>query len=370
MTRGPEGVRLFDQSIGVLFRSALRVSLRDPASAGFMYRTMRQQQRAARLRRDWEERGVHVPPLAIASVTNRCNLHCKGCYSWAQHRSAETLLGADRLRAVFAEADELGLSIILLAGGEPLTRPEILDITEGFPSIVFPMFTNGLLIDERAIEKLSRQKHVIPAISLEGHAERTDDRRGPGVYAHLEETMAKMKRAGIFFGTSLTVTRENFAAVTDPGFIDELIDRGCRIFFFVDYIPVEPGSEDLGVTETQAEAQMGLMARFRSEYPALFVSFPGGEHLYGGCLAAGRGFIHISPAGRVEPCPFSPFSDASLEDVSLKEALQSEFLRTIRESETHLGGSNGGCALWEHRDWVASLLPVHEDAAPIGVSVG
>jgi MoaA/NifB/PqqE/SkfB family radical SAM enzyme len=361
----PDGIQLFNQRIGLLFRSAVRISLRDPASASFMVRTVRQQRRAAKTRQAWLERGIRVPPLAIASITNRCNLQCKGCYSWAQHRSAETVMSADRLRSVFAEADELGMSIILLAGGEPLVRPDILDITADFPNIVFPMFTNGLLIDDRAIAKLARQRHVVPAISLEGREARTDDRRGPGVYAHLQRTMTKMKRAGVFFGTSLTVTRENFAAVTDPDFIAEMVDRGCRIFFFVDYIPVQQGTDQLALTEEQAATQLKLMIRFRTQFPALFVAFPGGEHMFGGCLAAGRGFIHISADGGVEPCPFSPFSDSNLNEVSLREALQSRLLKSIRESDVHLNGTDGGCALWENREWVASLLEAEKDAVPV-----
>ena len=94
--------------------------------------------------------------------------------------------------------------------------------------------------------------------------------------------------------------------------------------------------------------------------PGLFVAFPGDEEMYGGCLAAGRGFVHISPEGRLEPCPFSPFSDISLKDVSLREALRSPLLRTIRESDAHLRETRGGCALWEQRDWVGSLLQTSE----------
>ncbi len=73
-------------------------------------------------------------------------------------------------------------------------------------------------------------------------------------------------------------------------------------------------------------------------------------------MAGGRGFVHVSPEGRLEPCPFSPFSDVSLKEMSLKEALQSKLLRTIRENSDQLDESKGGCALWEKRDWVASLL--------------
>jgi len=64
----------------------------------------------------------------------------------------------------------------------------------------------------------------------------------------------------------------------------------------------------------QAQRPQGRarLAALRAEMPGLFVAFPGDEDLYGGCLAAGRGFVHISPEGRLEPCPFSPFSDVSL----------------------------------------------------------
>lgn len=77
--------------------------------------------------------------------------------------------------------------------------------------------------------------------------------------------------------------------------------------------------------------------------------------MLGGCLGAGRGLIHVSPGGLVEPCPAVPFSVSSLKEVSLKEALQSEFLKEIRENHAHLNGNNGSCPLWEHREWVASL---------------
>jgi len=131
---------------------------------------------------------------------------------------------------------------------------------------------------------------------------------------------------------------------------------GSRVFLFLDYVPVQEGTEELILTDEQREEESKLIASFRAELPALFIAFPGDEAKFGGCLAADRGFVHISPEGHVEPCPVSPFSDSSLEDLSLREALQSEFLRTIRESDGSLSEAEGGCALWEKREWVDSLL--------------
>jgi hypothetical protein len=39
----------------------------------------------------------------------------------------------------------------------------------------------------------------------------------------------------------------------------------------------------------------------------------------------------------------------------LIDALRSPLLRTIRENDVRLDESNGICALWQNRDWVASL---------------
>ncbi|MBU1064529.1 radical SAM protein, partial [bacterium] len=58
----------------------------------------------------------------------------------------------------------------------------------------------------------------------------------------------------------------------------------------------------------------------------------------------------------LEPCPFAPYSDVSLRDLSLKDALKSRFLKTIRENRDKLDESNGGCALWVQREWVKSLI--------------
>ena len=349
-------IHLLNRSISRFFKDALRVSLRDPAMALFLWRTIRQQRRAARVRLEWEERGLHVPPFMIVSVTSQCNLQCHGCYARAHHRSRQNEMSIDRLRSVIAEAAEIGISIALIAGGEPLTRPEILDITEDFPTMVFPLFTNGLLLDRETIERLKGQRNVVPVLSLEGRETDTDQRRGQGVYQYLATTMQMLSKEGVFFGTSLTVTRRNFDTVTDERFIANLIAAGCRLFFFVEYVPAQPGTEDLILTDEQRAREILLLESFRTQFPALFVGFPGDEEEFGGCLAAGRGFIHISPEGQVEPCPFSPFSDSSLRDLSLKDALQSRLLRAIRESGEHLSETRGGCALWAKRDWVRSLV--------------
>jgi MoaA/NifB/PqqE/SkfB family radical SAM enzyme len=252
---------------------------------------------------------------------------------------------------------------MLIAGGEPLTRPEILDITADFTQIAFPLFTNGLLLDGKTIARLKKQRHVVPVLSLEGHQLETDSRRGHGVYGHVLATMERLADEGIFFGTSLTLTRQNYPLVANAHFVNEMIQRGCRLFFLVEYVPIQAGTEDLVLSDEQREALPGLMSAWRESLPGLFVALPGDEEAFGGCLAAGRGFVHISPEGHLEPCPFAPYSDVNLKEMSLREALQSGLLERIRNSPQHLTETQGGCALWTNRDWVMSLLPAGGRAA-------
>ena len=117
MPQDHDYVGLFDAAIRRLFRNALHLCFRDPFLAVFFFRTLRRQKRAARLRSALADQGLHVPAFMIASVTNRCNLRCQGCYAQAHHRPSSGEMSGEKLRAVLDEARQLGISLVLLAGG-------------------------------------------------------------------------------------------------------------------------------------------------------------------------------------------------------------------------------------------------------------
>ncbi|MFO7649856.1 MAG: radical SAM protein [bacterium] len=356
MTSPPDYSRLFDSQIEAFFRDTVKTCLKRPALAGFFIRTVAHQQAAARRRSEWAARGLHVPPLLIASITDQCNLRCRNCYAQAHCRPGRTEMPVARWAEVFAEARDLGISIIMVAGGEPLTRPEMLNVTANLPGVIFPLFTNGLLLDDAIIGRLTEQRDVIPVLSIEGFEAATDSRRGAGVYDAVQGAVDRLERAGVFFGVSLTMTRHNFATVTGDEFIAGLVKSGCRLVFLVEYTPVTPESESLVLEPAQKAAVEPTRASLAARYPLVCAAFPGDEEQYGGCLAAGRGFVHVGPDGSLEPCPFAPFSDTSVRDRPLKEALASEFLARVREGHDKLSESEGGCALWRNRDWVTGLL--------------
>jgi len=346
--------KVLNGSLDVFFKDALRVALAHPRQAAFFMQTLRWQRKAAKKRLDWGKKGVHVPPILIISVTSKCNLHCQGCYHQALRSAEESEMSDERLSGLVAEAKELGVSFIVIAGGEPLTRPIILDLAEKYPAIMFLVFTNGLLIDEGVIKKMSKSRNIVPLVSLEGYENDTDKRRGAGVYEKVLKGIVKLKEENIFWGSSLTMTRANFADVTDENFIKRLVETGCKLFMLVEYTPVKKGTEDWVLTSEQRTELLKKRDFFRKSYPAMFVALPWDEEEIGGCLSSGRGFVHISAEGNVEPCPFVPYSDTNLKDISLKDALQSKMLKTIRENHEQLEETHG-CALWEKREWVKSL---------------
>lgn len=353
-------VGLFDSQIKALFKDALKINLRDPGKTLFFWRTLNNQRRAVRTREEWAQKGIHVPPLMIISVTNQCNLNCAGCYAKVLRKSPDAEMSTELLVGIVREASELGVSIIMLAGGEPLLRGDLLDIARDNPQVIFPVFTNGLLLDDEMLERIRTLRNVIPVISLEGHEEATDERRGQGIFDYVEGLIERINAKEIFTGISFTVTRFNLPIVTDKSFLSTLISRGSKLFFFVEYVPVKEGTGGWILTQEQREQLLNSLDNLRSSLPGLFICFPGDEEQFGGCLSSGRGFVHVSAEGRLEPCPFAPFSDTSLADIPLREALKSEFLAKIRANHDELKETSGGCALWAKREWVASLIPTRE----------
>ena len=289
------------------------------------------------MRKQHEAEGLLVPPVMIISITSRCNLACAGCYMHGRGEKPAAEMSPEVLASVVGQAAELGVSIIVIAGGEPLVRQEeIFALAKAHPRILFPVFTNGLLIDEAMAAEIAACRNIVPVISFEGFREDTDTRRGSGVYDRLLAACARLKDRNVFFGCSVTTTRENFDRVTGEAFVRQMTGAGARVFTFVEYVPMAPGTENLVLTHEQKKTLQAVLADFNRKFPALFIGFPGDEDTYGGCLAAGRGFVHVSPSGDLEPCPAAPFSDANLATVPLKEALRSRLLGRLREKPEFL----------------------------------
>ena len=340
---------------------ALKATLKDPRESAFMLKFAAASKAASRKRRQAEDAGEHVPPFLIASITSQCNLHCAGCYSRCNNATADTapvaqLTDEEWLR-IFDEADDMGISFILLAGGEPMLRRDIIEAAGKKPNILFPIFTNGTFIDKRYFELFDRCRNLIPILSIEGGKEITDARRGEGVYDLLIAGMDEFSRRSLIFGASVTVTKENLREVSSDAFLKKLSDRGCRAVIFVEFVPVTEESRELAPGDEERETLRREIARLREEHPEMvYIAFPGDEKSSGGCVAAGRGFFHINSHGGAEPCPFSPYSDVNIKNTSLREAMRSPLFTALRNGDILMDDHEGGCVLYEKRAQVEALL--------------
>jgi len=348
--------KMMNKSIGFLTEDFIKIALSDFSSAKSIINIALKQKSTAKIRDKYEESGFHVPPFMIASITSSCNLKCKGCYDREKVHNCSCELNEKQWSEVFLQAKELGISFILLAGGEPLTKDKIIKECIKYPEIIFPMFTNGMLINEEWINFFASSRNIIPVLSIEGDREHTDKRRGEGVFEKVSLSIDLLKKRNIFYGTSITLTSDNFESVLREDFIKSYIDKGCRLFFFIEYIPFDPSTENLVISESQRAELDSRLEKLRQKYKGIFLAFPGDEKAFGGCLAAGRGFVHINAMGGIEPCPFAPYSDVNLKNMTLKEALSSPLLKEIRDLHGVLKEHKGGCALFENRERVEKLI--------------
>ena len=352
-------------SIRNIMAKAYKNVLTNPREAKFAYRMQRLFEKTEKRRRKvFDEEGLEVPPFLISSISTTCNLHCKGCYAFSNGIAGDAeadsrhSLTPQQWRDIFSDAASLGVNFSLLAGGEPMMRKDILEAVSEVDDMIFPIFTNGTLIGPAYIEFLRKRLNLVPIISIEGTAIGTDERRGQGVFRRALQAMELLKEENLFFGTSITVTTENLTLVTSREFIDQLRSYGCKIVFYIEYVPTEPGTEHLAFTDEHVAQMETVLEERRTDYAdIIFLSFPGDEKELGGCLASGRGFFHIGPDGSAEPCPFSPYSDSNVAELGLRKALQSPLFRKIRSARALGWEHTGGCTLFEHREEIEKMIP-------------
>ncbi len=340
---------------------AIRATLRNPRESAYMAKFALATKSASRKRAERKAEGENIPPFLIASITSSCNLHCSGCYSRCNNATEDTepvqQLTDDEWLKIFDEADELGVSFILLAGGEPLLRKGVIEAAGKKQNILFPIFTNGTYMAEKYFDMFDKNRNLVPVMSIEGGKEATDLRRGEGVYDKLISNMDELDRRGIIYGASVTVTTKNLKDVSSEDFISMLSAKGCKAVIFVEFVPVTEEAQNLAPGEEEREYLKKEIARLRNEHPEMvFVSFPGDEKSSGGCIAAGRGFFHINSHGGAEPCPFSPYSDINVKETSLREAINSKLFRALQQEGVLLDDHEGGCVLYSKRQEVEALL--------------
>lgn len=342
-----------------IIKSMVKAAVFHPRESRFMAQFALAAKKAAALRQQAAEQGHHVPPFLIASITQRCNLHCVGCFARAleTHGTDTDQLSATEWERIFREARDMGVSFLFLVGGEPLVRKDVIEKAAQFPEILFPVITNGTMLTGKYLALFDQHRNLLPVLSIEGDRHQTDARRGSGIYETLQTTMEQLQKRHIAFGASVTVTAENLSTVTDTPFLQQLQNAGCKAVLYVEFVPTSSSLQSLTLDDTgRAQLADRLAEIRRQDQSMLLLSFPGDEKSSGGCLAAGRGFFHINAHGGAEPCPFSPYADSNVRNRSLREAMDSPLFRNLQEQGFLTEDHDGGCVLYQKQQQVAALL--------------
>ncbi|MBN2223728.1 MAG: radical SAM protein [Deltaproteobacteria bacterium] len=291
--------------------------------------------------------GFYPPGLMVISPTMRCNLNCYGCYAGSYDKGND--LPIEVIDRVLNEGKELGMFFAVISGGEPFIRDDVVKLFERHKDVAFQVYTHGGLLDEKMIGRIIKAGNILPAISLEGFEEDTDRRRGKGHYKKIMNAMRLLKENGVLFGFSSTQTRENADIIASDAFVDHMVDMGCTIGWYFTYVPIgrEPNL-NLMPTPEQRDSLRRWVRHVRNTKPILVADFWNDGPVVGGCIAAGRKYLHINANGDIEPCVFCHFAEHNIKDTPLKVALNSKVFRFIRQTQEKNPNPLRPCMIIDH----------------------
>jgi len=295
-------------------------------------------QRQEQLRK---ELNIWLPWFFVISPTARCNLTCVGCY--AGNYSKQEDLSFELVDRIFNEAKDLGIYFVTVSGGEPFMWPHLLDIMEKHHDMFFQIYTNGTLITKDVANRLGKLGNAAPAISIEGFEKETDARRGEGTFKRIMEAMDNLRNAGVPFGFSATPTILNIETLMSDEFIDLMIEKGCSIGWFFQYVPIGRKPDvSLMATPEQRFRLRRRSIEIRNTKPIFIGDFWNDGPYVGGCICGARqaGYFHINCHGDVEPCVFLQFSVDNIKDKKLIDVIQSPFFKAFQNAQPYRENDN------------------------------
>lgn len=173
-------------------------------------------------------------PVVVYNCTRRCNLRCAHCYSSSCDQPAPDELTTDQARIMIDDLAKFGSPVLLFSGGEPLMRPDVLELiaharSAGMRAV---LSTNGTLITPKIAGQLSEAGLNYVGVSLDGLAEVNDRFRGvSGAFEAALAGIRHCRQAGVKVGLRLTMNRRNVSEI--DGIFDLLADENIpRICFY------------------------------------------------------------------------------------------------------------------------------------------
>lgn len=307
--------------------------------------------------------------ILIWNLTNACNLHCKHCYSSANKDKEE--LSYEEAISLVHRLPEAGVKFVILSGGEPLLREDLLHIARLLKErgIRTYLSTNGLLVKEHLKEIKERFDYV--GISIDGKQEIHDLFRGKrGAFETSLEAIRMCLKEGIKVGLRFTltpITAESLPFVFELAekegipkvYISHLVyaGRGRKLFHlekkdyrrWVEFIVhkafeyVERGLPiDIVTGNNEADAVL-LCREFAKRYPELTDKLYERLLKWGG-NQAGVKLMNIDHKGNVKPDPFFFHSVGNVKEEDIVKIWQGNgLLGFLREKPRKIKGKCSNC---------------------------
>lgn len=300
---------------------------------------------------------IGFPSHPVWEVTNACNLRCKQCHASSGKplpNELDTQEGKKLLDEI-AAIDEF--RSLVIAGGEPLVRPDILELISYARSLGLEITfaTNGTLLTPDIAKELKRMGVVNIAIGLNANDRLVHEQttRVPGSFEKTKRAIATVAETGMGLHINITAMKENQEAI--PGLLDFASEVGAQVVLLYQLIPAGRGEEEMElstkeylalvqmVADKQRKSKAIIMPTCSPQYWAYLLSRHGhkpshlsmklAETVFKGCIA-GNGMCYIKADGEVWPCPFIPLSGGNVRHISLREIYyESKLFRSLRHRE-------------------------------------
>jgi len=300
-----------------------------------------------------DEENRRTPISGSLELTLRCNLNCAHCYCRLPINDEQALrkeLSYDEICVLLDEAAEEGCMWLLITGGEPLIRPDFLDIytyakKKGF---LITLFTNGTLITDKLADHLREYTPYRVEMTLYGVTDETHNQvtRTSGSFQRSLRGMHRLLERGIPLVLKtmvMTINRHEFSAL-------EKFAHELGVKFRYDPIinaPFNGSQEALKLRLTPEEIlKLDLADKRRSDnyhdFCEKFWGAPGTDKLYG--CGAGLNNFHIDPYGQMSICMTSRWPSYDLRQGSFYEGFYT-FFPQVRSQQPKSSYPCGRCEL-------------------------
>lgn len=314
------------------------------------------------------------PPFIVSySITTKCNLKCKHCYSDSVEAAPDELSTAEALR-LMDDLSGWGIRLLVIDGGEPLCRPDLLDIVKyaSAKGIRTTIGSNGTLINESMAKKMLDAGVRAVAISIDAADAKTHD-SFRGMDGAFEQTMLGVeacKSAGLPFQLNMVIRKETLAQL--DGMLRLAVESGANAAELFDLVAAgrakrESGAQLLSLDErrkamewlAQAQEDCPIVIRVPAcpMYPILLQQkqiqpkrFPATMlqriPYYGRGCAAGMpmGYVMVKCNGEVNPCMLLQINLGNVRERSIISIWDnSPALAELRQREL-LKGNCGDCS--------------------------